>query len=172
MGAPCRTRPFRCVEDRGILVVWSPPVGGFAALGLEGMVVLVSESEEKRPIFGRKRRPNVPEGRREKRYVVKVTAEEDAQLRARAEVRDVTVARLLFESAMDAKVVTAKERKEAVAMLFKLQREMANASNNVNQIARFANAEGRYVAEAVEVTAEYRRVAGLVSEALSVVNRT
>ncbi|MCJ1685374.1 plasmid mobilization relaxosome protein MobC [Rathayibacter sp. VKM Ac-2928] len=136
------------------------------------MVVLVSESNERHPLFGRKRRPNVPEGRREKRYVVKVTPAEDAQLRARAEVRDVTVARLLFESAMDSNIVTAVERKAAVAMLFKLQREMSSVANNINQIAVYANTERRFVQEAADVLIQYRALARQIESAMAAVNRT
>ncbi|MBO0982684.1 plasmid mobilization relaxosome protein MobC [Rathayibacter sp. SD072] len=104
--------------------------------------------------------------------MVKVTASEDVQLRARAEVREVTVARLLFESAMDSNVVTAAERKEAVAMLFKLQREMSTVANNVNQIARYANTERRFVAEAEDVLVEYRALSRQIESALAAVNRT
>lgn len=123
-------------------------------------------------MFGRKRRPNVADARREKRYVVKVTPDEDAKLQARAAVREVTVARLLFESAMDANVVPSVERKQAIAMLFTLQRQMAGAVTNVNQIAKFANAEGRFPEEAAQVLADYRRVAREIEKALATVNRT
>ncbi|KSU51592.1 plasmid mobilization protein [Microbacterium enclense] len=136
------------------------------------MVVLVSESNEKRQLFGRKRRANASGGRRDKRYTVAVTPEEDAQLRARAAVRDVKVPRLLFESAMDSNVVTASDRKAAVAMLFKLQREMSSVANNVNQIARFANTERRFVAEAEGVLVQYRALAREIEKALAAVNRT
>ncbi|MXS75474.1 MobC family plasmid mobilization relaxosome protein [Microbacterium sp. TL13] len=145
--------------------------GGFAALGGRGVVVLVSESNEKRQLFGRKRRANASGGRRDKRYVLSVNAEEDAQLRARAEVRSVSVPRLLFETAIDANVVTAADRKAAVAMLFKLQREMSSVANNVNQIARYANTERRFVAEAEGVLVQYRALAREIEKALAAVNR-
>ncbi len=145
--------------------------GRVRCAGLEGMVVLVSESNEKRQLFGRKRRANASGGRRDKRYVLSVNAEEDAQLRARAEVRSVSVPRLLFETAIDANVVTAADRKAAVAMLFKLQREMSSVANNVNQIARFANTERRFVAEAEGVLVQYRSLAREIEKALAAVNR-
>jgi hypothetical protein len=104
--------------------------------------------------------------------VVKVTPDEDAALRSRAAVRDVTVARLLFESAMDAGIVTAAERKQAIVMLFKLQRQMASVANNANQLARYANTEGRFPAEATAVLAEYRAVVAEIREAMAAVNRT
>ncbi|NQX10362.1 plasmid mobilization relaxosome protein MobC [Microbacteriaceae bacterium VKM Ac-2855] len=69
-----------------------------------------------------------------------------------------TVPRLLFESAMNAQVRTDTEWKGAVAELFAIRRLMATVANNVNQIAKFANAEGRFVEEAREVVAEHRSI--------------
>ncbi|WP_425550638.1 plasmid mobilization protein [Amnibacterium soli] len=133
----------------------------------------MSDEAARGPVFGRRRRANADgEGSRAKRYVVKVTPEEDLALRSRAAVRDVTVARLLFESAMDAGIVTAAERKQAIVMLFKLQRQMASVANNANQIARYANTEGRFPAEATSVLAEYRAVVAEIREAMAAVNRT
>ena len=120
----------------------------------------VAEMSERR-LFGRQRRANV-DGGREKSYRVYVTADEDAQLRARAVVADVTVPRFLFESAMDANIETSTDRKKAIAELFALTRLMATVSNNVNQLARYANTEGRFPADADAVVAEYRALAGKV----------
>lgn len=120
--------------------------------------MLVSVPDERR-LFGRRRRENLSgEQRREKAYRVYVSPEEDAHLRARAEVLGVTVPRLLFESAMNAQVRTDTEWKGAVAELFAIRRLMATVANNVNQIAKFANAEGRFVEEAREVVAEHRSI--------------
>ena len=99
-----------------------------------------------------------------------MTPDEDVQLQARAAIRDVTVPRLLFESAMASGVEIAAERKQAIVMLFKLQRQMATVANNVNQLARYANTEGRFPAEAVEVVAEYRRLARQIEASMAVVN--
>ena len=99
-----------------------------------------------------------------------MTPDEDVQLQARAAVRDVTVPRLLFESAMASGVEIAAERKQAIVMLFKLQRQMATVANNVNQLAKFANTEGRFPVEAVEVVAEYRRLARQIEASMVVVN--
>ena len=164
---------FRCAKPEGTLVVWSPPCGG-AALGWKGRGVVADGDEAGAPrrAFGRRRRANVPAGRpgRARRYEVSVTPEEDVQLQARAALRDVTVPRLLFESAMAAGVEIAAERKQAIVMLFQLQRQMATVANNVNQLAKFANSEGRFPAEAVEVTAEYRRLARQIEASMGVVN--
>jgi len=117
-------------------------------------------------LFGRQRRANV-EGGREKSYRVYVTAEEDAQLCLRAKTSDVTVPRLLFESAMSAHVETSTARKAALAEMFRLTRLMANVSNNVNQLARYANTEGQFPADAKAVVEEYRALAGKVDEVMN-----
>ena len=124
----------------------------------------MTEKNERR-LFGRQRRANV-EGGREKSYRVYVTPDEDAQLRARAVVADVTVPRFLFESALNANIETNTDRKKAIAELFTLTRLMANVSNNVNQLARYANTEGRFPADAGAVVAEYRVLAGKVENVI------
>lgn len=118
-----------------------------------------------RGLFGRKRRANAGlEDRREKSYRVYVTADEDAHLRARAEVQGVTVPRLLFESAMNAQVRTDTEWKSAVMALFKTNNLLGNLTNNVNQLARFANTEGQFPADAAAIYEEFRRLAPLIEE--------
>lgn len=124
----------------------------------------MAEKDERR-LFGRQRRANadVP---RDRRYIVKVNAEEDAQLRARAVVAGVTVSRLLFESAMNAHIETDTARKEVVSEVFAVRRLMANVANNVNQLARYANSESVFPAEAEAVVAEYRAIVPRLSDAL------
>jgi hypothetical protein len=120
----------------------------------------MTEKNERR-LFGRQRRANV-EGGREKSYRVYVTADEEAQLRDRAVKADVTVPRFLFESAMNANIETNTDRKKAIAELFRLMRLMATVSNNVNQLARYANTEGQFPDEASAVVDEYRALAAKV----------
>ncbi|MFC5931765.1 plasmid mobilization relaxosome protein MobC [Cryobacterium melibiosiphilum] len=139
------------------------PIFGVAALG-QGEANTLTEKNERR-LFGRRRRANV-DGGREKSYRVYVTAEEDAQLRARAVVADVTVPRLLFESAMNANIETTTDRKSAIAELFVVTRLMANVSNNVNQLAKFANTEGQFPGAAAAVVAEYRALAVKVEDVI------
>ena len=129
----------------------------------------LAEKSERR-LFGRQRRANadVP---RDRRYVVKVNALEDAQLRARAVVAGVTVSRLLFESAMNAHIETDTARKEVVSEVFAVRRLMANVANNVNQLARFANSESVFPAEAEAVVAEYRSIVPRLSDALDRLER-
>jgi hypothetical protein len=139
------------------------PVWGSLRWAEDRGVVVVGAGE--RRLFGRQRRANaaVP---RDRRYTVKVTAAEDAELQARAELSGVTVSRLLFESAMVADVVTDADRKAVVAEFFAIRRLMANAANNVNQVAKYANSEGVFPAEAEAVVAEYRAIVPRLSEAL------
>ena len=66
----------------------------------------MSNSDERR-LFGRRRRANAPaDDRRVKRYEVTATAKEQTWLEARAAVLQVTVPRLLVESAMNPNVRT------------------------------------------------------------------
>ena len=125
----------------------------------------MAEETGKRRVFGRQRRANVAGGR-EKNYRVYVTAEEDAQLRARAVVAEVTVPRLLFESAMNTHIETSTDRKQLIAEVFRLTRLMATVANNVNQLARYANTEGQFPSEAQAVVAEYRGLARQVEDTI------
>lgn len=106
-------------------------------------------------LFGRQRRANA--GGRAKSYRVYVTEAEDAQLRALAGERSVTVPRLLFEAAVAPRVEIDTDRRAAIAEIFSVRRLMANIANNVNQLAKFANSEGRLPQEAELIVAEYRR---------------
>lgn len=120
-----------------------------------------------RGLFSRKRRANVDgDVKREKSYRVYVTPEEDAQLRARALVQQVTVPRLLFESALNAQVRTDTEWKQVVAELFAVNGRLGNLTNNVNQLAKFANTERQFPAEAAEIMAEFRRLAPQIDDAV------
>ncbi|MEO7017088.1 MAG: plasmid mobilization relaxosome protein MobC [Leifsonia sp.] len=116
-------------------------------------------------LFGRQRRKN-SDTPREKVYRVYVSADEDVQLRARAVVRDVTVPRLLFESAMAASVETSTDRKAAIVELFEVRKLLANIANNANQVAKFANTESMFPAEAQSLIAEYRAIVPRLSEAI------
>jgi hypothetical protein len=124
----------------------------------------VTDKNERR-LFGRQRRANSDEPR-ERRYNVRVSPEEDAQLRARAVVARVTVPRLLVESAMNAHIETDTDRKEVIAEVFAVRRLMANVANNVNQLARFADTQSTFPAEAEAIVQEYRALVPRLSAAL------
>jgi hypothetical protein len=137
----------------------------------EGMVGLVSEPSESR-LFGRKRRANAPEGeRRTHRHVVRLTDEEEVQIASRAAVRSVTVSRLMVEAAMSERVVIDAEWKTVVADLFDLRSKMGYTANNMNQLAKFANTEGRFPGEADAAMAEFRALIPQISAAVERVAR-
>lgn len=97
--------------------------------------------------FRRRRRANV-EGGRPYKHEVKVSPEEEAGLLLRANAQSVTIPRLLVESALAERAgEAATERREQLAELFRLHRMLAALGNNLNQIARAANADGTVPAE-------------------------
>lgn len=98
-------------------------------------------------VFRRRRRANVAGGRLFK-HEVKVSPEEEGALLLRANAQGVTIPRLLVESALAERAgETASERREQLAELFRLHRMLAALGNNLNQIARAANADGTVPAE-------------------------
>lgn len=114
--------------------------------------------------FGRQRRERSKEAR-SKRYTVKVTAEERVQLEARAAVAGVGVPELLFDAAMNTTTSTSAERAAAIAQLYALRKAMATSANNINQLARFANTEGAFPAEAEAAVREYRELLEEIKQA-------
>jgi hypothetical protein len=124
----------------------------------------MSDTNEGR-LFGRKRRKNADTPRK-KHYSVYVSDAEDIQLQTRAALRDVTVPRLLFESAMDSQVQTSTDRKLAIVELFAVRKLLASIANNANQLAKFANTESQFPAEAQSIIAEYRAIVPRLSAAI------
>ena len=117
-------------------------------------------------LFGRKRRANV-EGGRQHQHKVKVSPEEEAVLARLAAEQQVTIPRLLVESALASESSeTPTQRKQAIAELFALHRLLAAVSNNVNQIARATNATGEAQAETSATLAKVRQVAVRIDEAI------
>lgn len=88
-----------------------------------------------------------------------VTAEEEAQLLVRSEREGVTVPRLLVSAAISDRVETPTERRAVIAELMALHRLLASVSNNVNQIARHANAGDDFPKDAKAALAYVRQVA-------------
>ncbi|RFA17849.1 plasmid mobilization protein [Subtercola boreus] len=127
--------------------------------------VVVSELSPRR-LFARKRRENAPEGARTKYYRVYVTAEEDAQLQGRAVAAgDITVPRLLFESAMNAQIRTDAEWKSAVAELMQVRADLGRMASNLNQLTRYANMEGQFPAQVEEFRASFAALVPQISAA-------
>ena len=96
---------------------------------------------------GRKRRANATGGRHYA-HQVKVTPEEEAVLLQLAAAQGVSVPRLLVESALAVEDrTTATYRRAALAELFRIHRVLGGAANNMNQLAKVANATGEVPAE-------------------------
>lgn len=113
----------------------------------------------------RRRRANVPGGRRHS-HEVKVTPEEEALLLQRAEAQRVTVARLLVESALAPQGETPTQRRELLAEMFAVNRLLGNLANNVNQIAKATNATGEWQAETAATLAAVRRTSARIDDAI------
>lgn len=90
---------------------------------------------------GRRRSANVAGGRRVS-HEVKVSEFEELRLQLLAADQGVTVARLLRESALAGGSATMAAHHDLAAELFAIHRYLGALSNNINQMARVANATG------------------------------
>lgn len=96
----------------------------------------------RRGLFGRRRRENVPGGRRV-RHEVKVTPEEEGRLAKLAAEQHVTIPRLLVESTLaGAGGETATERNQLLRELMRVHRDLGAIGNNINQMAKATNISG------------------------------
>ncbi len=82
-----------------------------------------------------------------------------------AAAQGVTVPRLLVESALAGDRATAAQRRDAIVELFAVRRLLAAVSNNVNQVARHANAGEEFPADASAVLDAVRRLVPRISAA-------
>lgn len=119
----------------------------------------------RRSVLGRRRRENRPAGTKKRREVW-VTAEEEAQLLVRAEREGVTVPRLLVAAATSETVETPTERRAILVELMMMHTLLARVSNNVNQIARHANAGDEFPQDAKAALAYVRQVAERLQQTL------
>lgn len=119
----------------------------------------------------RRRRENAPESRL-KRHSVYVTPEEAGRLARLAEAQHMTVPRLLIESAFARETgQTETERRELLTALFNLQRALGAIGNNVNQLAKVANATGEIGAELKGTLDAVKRALLRVDDAMDEVSR-
>lgn len=126
----------------------------------------MADNKTRRALFSRRRRANV-DGGRQHFHKVGVSDEEEGALMRRALEQNVTIPRLLVESALSPdQRETPTERKQAVAELFKLHRLLAAISNNVNQIARATNATGEVQDEMRATLDAVRRTAYRIDDAV------
>ncbi len=117
-----------------------------------------------RPL-GRRRRANVAQGRR-LAHRVKLTEEEQARLLELAEEQQITIPRLLVESALASRGETPTRRRQAMVELFAIRRVLATNANNLNQIARVGNISGAVPDGLGPVLVELRGLAGRIDEAI------
>lgn len=90
--------------------------------------------------FGGARQSRTPGSPRRIVHKVKVTEEQEARLVARAVERDITVSRLMVESALAGGADAADARRELAAELFRVSRLLGKVGVNINQIAKATNA--------------------------------
>ncbi|MFJ4229496.1 plasmid mobilization protein [Paenarthrobacter nicotinovorans] len=126
---------------------------------------MADEETTQRPNLSRRRRANSPSGTKKRREVW-VTAEEEAALLARAEREKVTVPNLLVSSALADGTDSPTERRAIAAELMQLHNLLARSSNNINQLARQANATGEFPVEAREALKHIRSVAMRIDDAI------
>ncbi|WP_307794477.1 MobC family plasmid mobilization relaxosome protein [Arthrobacter cavernae] len=125
----------------------------------------MTEENADRSRFSRRRRENKPAGTKKRRDLW-VTAEEEVALVARAARERVTVPNLLISAALSETSETPTQRKAAAAELMALHTLLARVSNNVNQIARHANAGDDFPQDARAVLAYVREVAMRIDRAV------
>ncbi|MDQ0636430.1 hypothetical protein QFZ40_004401 [Arthrobacter pascens] len=125
----------------------------------------MSEENAARSRFSRRRRENKPAGSKKRRDVW-VTVEEEAALVARAERERVTVPNLLISSALSEHSDSPTERRAIAAELMSLHNLLARSSNNINQLARQANATSEFPVEAREALKHIRSVAMRIDDAI------
>jgi hypothetical protein len=142
-----------------------PRFRGRCAGLFEGTGECVSEQNESRPRLSKRRRENSPAGTKKRREVW-VTVEEEAALVARAEREKVTVPNLLISTALSEHSESPTERRAIAAELMSLHNLLARSSNNINQLARQANATLEFPAEAREALKHIRTVAMRIDDAI------
>ncbi|MFK4637127.1 plasmid mobilization relaxosome protein MobC [Paenarthrobacter histidinolovorans] len=129
----------------------------------------MSESPRARRL-GKARRENVAGGRL-RRIEIGVTDREKAALAVRAVQQNVTVPRLLVESALSDRGETPIDRRNLAVELLGIRTLLGAVSNNINQIARHANANSEFPDDAEAAVAAARRLMLRIDEAVRVVMR-
>jgi len=105
-------------------------------------------------------------GERDRAHKVKVTAEEEAALKLRAQALGITVPRLMLESALAARGEGVSERRDALVELFRVRRQLAGVATNVNQIAHAVNTDGRIPIGSADVLARIEQVVDQIDDAI------
>jgi hypothetical protein len=112
----------------------------------------------------RRRRANASEARTHL-HPVRVSEEEKQALLVRAAEQNVSVSRLLVESAL-AGGEAPEGRRAVMAELFALRRLLATVANNVNQVAKATNISGTVPDSAAGTLADARDLMARIDVAL------
>jgi len=112
----------------------------------------------------RRRQANVPGGR-PRRFPVKVSAAEEAELRRLAAERGVTVPRLLVSAALRPDT-RAGLRRDDITDVLRMLTYLGAISNNVNQLAKVANSTGELADETAVTLGKVREAATRLQGAL------
>lgn len=105
--------------------------------------------------------------RREVTHKVTVTAEQEMRLVAKAAERNITVSRLLVESALAGGADVAATRAEFAGEMFRTVRMLGRVGLNVNQLAKVANATGSVPPEAPAALAALERATDRLQQLLA-----
>ena len=117
----------------------------------------------------RRRATRSANGVRRTPLLVRLTAEERAILEARARRYDVSLARVLIDDALHSKDVqrlSKSDLDDAVLLLKKLERHVANIGGNLNQLSRHANSTQEFPDDVAPIVDEAR---GVVTDIRAVV---
>ena len=114
------------------------------------------------------RKPGSP---RSVRHVVKVTEEQEQRLLARALERNITVPRLMVESALAGGAEAARAKSELAGELFRMTRAVSKIGVNINQLARATNATFEEQPETAAAFAAHGRVMARLEQLLEDLDR-
>lgn len=98
------------------------------------------------------------EGGRKHQLKVRLTDEQRAKVTQRANAAGVSIPMLMVEAALSGSARTATGRRAIVIELLGIRRLVAALGNNVNQLARVANATGQVPEELRAVLSAVERV--------------
>lgn len=119
----------------------------------------------------RKRQINIEGGRTVERKV-RISEFQDRAIVAAAAVQGMSVPRLMVESALAQEHgETMTERRESLTRLMQLQGQLAAIGNNLNQIAKTANATGEISRELTHSLAYLHRAVAAVTEAAETISK-
>jgi len=124
----------------------------------------MTESHPPSRTLPRRRRANAAQARTQLQPV-RVSEEEKKALLVRAAEQNVSVSRLLVESAL-ADGEAPEGRRAVMAELFELRRLLATVANNVNQVAKAVNISGTVSDSAAGTLADARDVMARIDVAL------